>query len=640
MKAFVYLGLLFLPLALNGQVLFDATKAEMAGNADWVVDADVHDLRVSSSGDGSGVRGSGNESDPQRIPTPAIAGITANTSETYWNGSLSAWAVALAKAGITPIETLPVFITPTSGTRSRITYGDASNSQDLSNYELFIVCEPNIAFTAAEKTAILNYVFAGGAIFMVSDHDQSDRNNDGIDSVGVWNDLLGATSVFGFKFNTVDISPTGVADTSLSNPLTHGPAGTVTSLKYVNGATMTITDATIAHAAVWQTSAHSSTQVMALYGTYGAGKFVAVGDSSPIDDGTGDSNDTLFNGWDDASGNDGRLVRNASLWLLSNKPVVTSRAASGVTSVAAVLNATVDPEFVATTAFFQWGTTAAYGQTTPNQNIGAGDTTLSLTANISGLQPNTVYHFRIVASNANGTSNGSDLAFTTVAAFPSVVTNTATNIRSTSATLNGTVSPNGIVTTYHFDFGTTTSYGFTSTEQSAGSGSSDVPVSLAVTGLAPGTSYHYRVTITGNSGTITGNDTSFATSPFIDTDGDGIPDDYENDNGLNPNDGADGAQDTDGDGVSNFMEYLAGTNPRDPTSLFRINSIVSNSNDFIVTFTTVLAKRYQVEQSPTLLAPSWVPVGNVVSGNGNSVAVTDVGGRFANTRFYHVRIVP
>src|SRR5205823_768315 len=65
---------------LHAQVLFDATKAEMAGNADWVVDADKHDLGV-STGDGSGQRGAGAESEPQRIPTPAITGITANTAE-------------------------------------------------------------------------------------------------------------------------------------------------------------------------------------------------------------------------------------------------------------------------------------------------------------------------------------------------------------------------------------------------------------------------------------------------------------------------------------------------------------------------------------------------------------------------------
>ncbi|MDQ6764511.1 MAG: DUF4350 domain-containing protein [Verrucomicrobiota bacterium] len=327
MKYSLLFALICFPLTSPSQVLFDATKAEMAGNADWIIDADAHDLRVGST-DGSGTRGAGNESDPQRIPTPSIAGITASTPETYWQGALSAWAVALAKAGVTSIETLPVFISPTSNVRSRITFGDSTNPQDLSNYRMYVVCEPNILFTAAEKTAILQWVFNGGRLFMVADHNGSDRNGDGVDSVGVWNDLLGTTSVFGFRYNLDDVSPVGVADSTATNPLTHGPAGTVASFKYVNGATMTISDPTVAHAAVWETASHASNQVMALYGTYGAGKFVAVGDSSPIDDGTGDPNDTLFDGWDDANGDDGHLVMNGSLWLLQSAPVQVTGAVS------------------------------------------------------------------------------------------------------------------------------------------------------------------------------------------------------------------------------------------------------------------------------------------------------------------------
>src|ERR1700704_3757237 len=94
--------------------LFDASHAETAGNADWVIDED--------------------NSTPQRIPTPAQSGITASTPETFWTGALSSWGIALVKAGNT-VETLP------AGTS--ITYGVATNAQDLSNYDVFIVDEPN-----------------------------------------------------------------------------------------------------------------------------------------------------------------------------------------------------------------------------------------------------------------------------------------------------------------------------------------------------------------------------------------------------------------------------------------------------------------------------------------------------------------
>ena len=479
MKISLYFALICFPLVSHGQVLFDATKAEMAGNADWVIDADAHDLRV-QNGDGSGVRGLSNESDPQRIPTPSITGITSTTSENYWQGALSSWAVALAKAGVTSIETLPVFISPTSNTRSRITYNDASNPQDLSQYRLYVVCEPNIAFTAAEKTAILNYVYHGGRLFMVADHAQSDRNGDGIDSVGVWNDLLGATSVFGFKFNLDNVSPTGVADASASDPVTHGPAGTVTAFKYFNGCTMTITDPTIAHAAVWETSSHLSNQVMALYGTYGAGKFVAVGDSSPIDDGTGDPGDTLFDGWDDANGDDGRLVMDASLWLLqvpamqlvgavsrkthgaagtfdialplSGTAGIESRAGGTGNTHALVFSFTNDimsgnASVTSGTASISGGPVIAANTVTVNLTGVANAQTITVTLsnvtdNFSQVLPNTALNasFLLGDTTANGTVNASDIALTKSV---SGQTADATNFRN-DVNLSGSISASDI----------------------------------------------------------------------------------------------------------------------------------------------------------------------------------------------------
>ena len=68
-----------------------------------------------------------------------------------------------------------------------ITYENAGNPYDLSNYDVFIVDEPNILFTSAEATAIFNYVRDGGGLVAISDHGQSDRNNDGYDSPMIWN---------------------------------------------------------------------------------------------------------------------------------------------------------------------------------------------------------------------------------------------------------------------------------------------------------------------------------------------------------------------------------------------------------------------------------------------------------------------
>ncbi|MFM8432499.1 MAG: hypothetical protein ACKOA1_06870, partial [Bacteroidota bacterium] len=173
------------------KVLFDATKAQMAGNADWVVDADLYNIGAGSGG--AMLVGSGNEANPQRIPTNAQTGITATTAETYWKGGLSNWAIDLVRRGYT-IETLPF--------NGQITYGVTTNVQDLSNYKVFIVCEPNIPFTPAQKSAMMSFVQNGGGLFVIGNHNGSDRNSDGWDSPRVWNDFFNVKPVrnnpFGF----------------------------------------------------------------------------------------------------------------------------------------------------------------------------------------------------------------------------------------------------------------------------------------------------------------------------------------------------------------------------------------------------------------------------------------------------------
>jgi hypothetical protein len=199
------------------KILFDATKAETAGNADWVIDADV-------------------AGSAQRLPTPAQSTITPSTPEGYWTGAISSWGIALAKRGY-QVETLPG-----SG---RISYGDASNAQDLSNYAAYIVDEPNIRYTTAEKTAILNYVRNGGGLFMISDHTISDRNGDGWDSPAIWNDLMASASPanpFGITFDLNNLTfTTGVgAAAAPTDSLLHGPAGNPVAMEYHNGASMTL----------------------------------------------------------------------------------------------------------------------------------------------------------------------------------------------------------------------------------------------------------------------------------------------------------------------------------------------------------------------------------------------------------------
>src|SRR4051812_39091679 len=153
LRALVFSLILVVSLAAFAQqksVLFDANHAQTAGNADWTLDED-------SCGTA------------QRYPTPDQSGITSSTAETYWNGGHSAFGVDLVKKGF-HVESLPV--------GARISYNDTTNAQDLKNYNVFVIPEPNIRFTTAEVTAIRSFVQNGGGLLMISDHAGADRNSD------------------------------------------------------------------------------------------------------------------------------------------------------------------------------------------------------------------------------------------------------------------------------------------------------------------------------------------------------------------------------------------------------------------------------------------------------------------------------
>lgn len=98
---------------------------------------------------------------------------------------------------------------------------------------------------------------------------------------------------------------------------------------------------------------------------------------------------------------------------------------------------------------------------------------------------------------------------------PAATTSPATAIGLTGATLNGSVNPRGNATTYRFQLGTSTAYGTTVPvpDGTVGSDSSDHAISQAVTGLAPATTYHYRIVATGFGFTVPGDDMTFTTAP-------------------------------------------------------------------------------------------------------------------------------
>ncbi|MBV6696731.1 putative Ig domain-containing protein [Kitasatospora aureofaciens] len=280
------------------RVLFDNSKAETAGNADWIISTSQPDPLAQN-------------------PSPQ--------SESDWTGAISSWGVALQKTGQYSLKTLP------SG--SAITYG-TGGALDLANFDEFVLPEPNIRLSDAEKTAVMTFVQNGGGLFLISDHTGSDRNNDGWDSPAIINDLMTTNSVnsndpFGLSVDLLNIqtdNPRAISDAT--DPVLHGPFGTVTGSIIRNGTTFTLkpADNPSVKGIVYRTGYSGNTGAFFATSSFGKGRVALWGDSSAIDDGTGEAGKTLYDGWNDPAGTDAALGLNATAWL----------AASGGTSTGSV----------------------------------------------------------------------------------------------------------------------------------------------------------------------------------------------------------------------------------------------------------------------------------------------------------------
>ncbi len=205
--------------------------------------------------------------------------------------------------------------------------------------------------------------------------------------------------------------------------------------------------------------------------------------------------------------------------MAQSPPTAVTGAASETGSTDVTLNGTVNANGAETTVTFEYGLNTGYGFTFPAvPGTVTGTTDTATSAVIYELSPNTTYHYRVVAQNANGTTYGADMTFTTLPSPPSVLTNAAASIAGGNATLNGTVNAHGISTTVTFEYGTDTNYGTTVTaDQSPVSYSYAVPVSKTISGLASNTTYHYRVAAVSAGGTTYGSDMTFTTGAVAPT---------------------------------------------------------------------------------------------------------------------------
>ncbi len=179
----------------------------------------------------------------------------------------------------------------------------------LNGAAVVVLPEPNSVYSAEEEAAIVNFVNHGGGLYAIGDHDQSDRNGDGIDSVGVLNRFL---PKLGLQLEKRYFTEAPVAGVYKDTPLTKGvkAVGTWggTSVKCLGSRAM-------AHICV--SDKNGGDAFIATNEVGNGGRVVAMGDSSPYDDGTGDPRDKLHNGFSNPKYHHDILAKNSVAWLLA-----------------------------------------------------------------------------------------------------------------------------------------------------------------------------------------------------------------------------------------------------------------------------------------------------------------------------------
>lgn len=436
------------PPAASQRVLFDARHGQTAGNADWIVDADSSELVFLDFR----CRRTSRHHSGQRFPTPPQASIGPDTPETVWDGGISAWAVALAKDALDPARGRDWTIEQYPWDAPEMTFGDPTNPQDLANYDVLVLCEPNLLFTDAEAQAVREFVASGGGLFLCADHETSDRNCSGgtaevHDSPFILNrlmqtdvatrrdppyfDPLDPTNDFGVfgiwfyendnddpddpenrRFDWFSEPVNDNVSTDPDDPLVRGPFGDGSGGLGFFGATQMAVSVDpergnpTARAHVWRNGApHAanavgvSERVTFASARFGAGRVVAIGDSSPADDGTGEGN--LHDGWDKASGGVANhvLFLNATEWLAAaapdeTAPTITAGPAVAATDCSATVTWVTDEP---ATSEVEWGETAALGRRAERTGFATGHS-----VRLDGLEPGSRHFVRVGSSDPAG----------------------------------------------------------------------------------------------------------------------------------------------------------------------------------------------------------------------------------------------
>ena len=218
---------------------------------------------------------------------------------------------------------------------------------------------------------------------------------------------------------------------------------------------------------------------------------------------------------------------NARLYRLGglSPATLTLQPVSDITSTAATVNATVNPNGAPAVSYqVEYSSDFVTFTTVPVTPVAVGDGTLDVPVSqaLAGLDVNTMYAYRFVVKRPYNADVASDYDIFTTAAVAPAVSATVAYPSEQTARLTARINPQGLETTYRFEYGRDSSYGsaLPSEPKLVGDGRVLVRVLETVGGLEPATTYHFRVVTSNAAGTTEGPDTTFTTKPASSPSGD------------------------------------------------------------------------------------------------------------------------
>lgn len=199
-------------------------------------------------------------------------------------------------------------------------------------------------------------------------------------------------------------------------------------------------------------------------------------------------------------------------------PLVEGQHTEALGPKSVTLAAELSPEGHTTTYRFEYGESESYGQATTVTTLpGSAFSEETVAVPLTGLTPETTYHYRLVAEDSEGhVSDGPDSMFTTLPVV-GIEGESVTAVTAESATLQAELDPFAAAAVWWVEYGATESYGASTPVQSLASGSSPLSASTFISGLAPAEVYHYRFVArderNGTTYLAYGEDRTFTTQP-------------------------------------------------------------------------------------------------------------------------------